>query len=144
MRYEQLVGDPPAALSRAAAFLGERFEPAMLAYHRDNSYAAPDPALTAQWRRHLSGREIGLVEGRAGALLAARGYDPSGHPPIHPGRLARAGLWLDNRAGAWRTRIARFGLVDPVLFGLAKRLGLRQLQRRMQRRLDAKKTAQLK
>jgi hypothetical protein len=144
LTYEALICAPEAALSRAAAHLGEAWDPAMLSYDRSTTYAAPDPALGEQWRRRLSPREIGLIEGRAGALLAARGYAPSGHPAVHPGRGERLRLWAADKAGVWRRRLADHGPVDPVLYAAARRLGLHALARRVRRRIDARIIATLK
>jgi hypothetical protein len=144
IRYEELIQDAPGTLGQICEFFGETYDPAMLSYSGNTTYAAPDPALTEQWRRKLSPRDIGLIEARAGSLLAARGYAPSGHPPVRPGALQRAGLWLENKKGVWRTRIARYGIVDPLLLAVARRPGLGWLARGAKRRVEARTVAYLK
>ncbi len=138
IRYEDLVRDPVPELTRVCHFMGLDYDPAMMEYVRTSTYSAIDPAMAEQWRRKMIPRDIALVEHRAGPLLSARGYAPSGHPVSAPTKSERLRLRFANRAGVWRTRTRRYGLVDPVIYGVAKRLGLRDLQRRMQLRLDAK------
>ena len=145
IRYEDLVRDPVRALTRVCAFLGLDYDPTMMRVaFRTSTYSEVDARMAEQWRRRMRPRDIALVEHRVGPLLAARGYAPSGHPVTAPGTVERLRLRLANRAGVWRMRIGRYGLVDPVAYGLAKRLGLGGMRRRLRRRLDAKQQALLK
>jgi hypothetical protein len=144
IRYEDLVRDPIPELTRLCAFLGLAYHPAMMDYVRTSTYSDIDPAMAEQWRRRMRPRDIALVEHRVGRLLAARGYAPSGHPVILPGPTERLRLRMVNRIGVWRMRIARYGVADPLVYGLAKRLRLGGLRRRFQRRLDDKHSAFLK
>lgn len=82
VRSEDLVADPPTHLDRACSLFGLRYDPAMLTYSEHSTYDAPDPTLSYQWRRKLSEREIRLVESRVGPMLAERGYEHSGLPPL--------------------------------------------------------------
>lgn len=144
VKYEDLVRDPAKELAAICAFAGETYEPAMLGYHASTTYAAPDVKLIEQWRRKQSPRELGLLEPLIGEMAAARGYAPSGVEPIAPGPLARAALLIDDKLSVWRWRIGRYGLIDPLVFAAAGRLGLHGTMRAAQRRIDAKTIAQLK
>lgn len=117
VHYERLVGDPEPELRRICAFLGERFDPAML--HPDRvatSYVTarelaglkhrttrpPTPARIGRWRHDLGGVERLVVEGVAGAMLRAEGYlgaprDPLDRLRAASGRLVGTG-WRARRA----------------------------------------------
>jgi hypothetical protein len=89
MRYESLVSEPRTALVRLFDFLEERFDESLLAFHLDQSESrdfrhfpqnpeATRPIYTnavGRWRRDLTPEEIVLVERKAGALMAALGYE---------------------------------------------------------------------
>lgn len=135
--YEDLIAKPEETLGAICAFVGLDFDPNMLAYDADSTYSKPDPSLTVQWKRKQSAREVGLVEAKIGSLLQDAGYEPSGHPAVHPGALAQFGLWAQNQRGKWRTRIKRHGLVDPLLVSLSNKLGIKALGQGARRRIDA-------
>ncbi|MEM1159325.1 MAG: sulfotransferase [Pseudomonadota bacterium] len=139
VKYEQLIEDPGKTLGQICDFFGVAFDPAMLDYDSDSTYSKPDPKLVYQWRHKQTPREIGLVEARVGTLLPALGYELSGHPPVVPGPLARARLALQQRTFTWSTRFKRFGVRDPLLAMLARRLGRPELGRAAQRRIDKAK-----
>jgi hypothetical protein len=130
VKFETLIAEVEAELSRICSFLGVPFDPAMLDYHHGSNFGPPDPAITFAWKRKASAREIALIEGRAGALMVARGYDPSG-PPHLPGRLERLVLALENRWRRWHFNIRRYGL--PLFAGehLTRLMGLKPLHRRL-------------
>jgi hypothetical protein len=108
VRYEDMVADLEATARRVCDFLGEAFEPEMLAFqplierkiparelivHR--SLDRPVSAQAAEsWRSRLSASELFLIESCIGAELVALGYEPRfAHPAWRPAmRLARAGL----------------------------------------------------
>lgn len=144
LHYEDLVRSPETALTEVCGFLGVPYDPAMLSYDETSTYGAPDPSLVEQWRRKQSPRDLGLVEGRLGPLLEARGYAPSGHPQISPNQAERMALLLEHKASIWKTRIKRYGVVDPLLISLGQRLPLDGPVRRARRRIDEKSIAYLK
>ncbi len=144
LHYEALIRDPETELRKVSGFFGVTYDPAMLAYADGSTYDAPDASLVEQWRRKQTPQAVGLVEARLGSLLQSRGYVPSGHPSIHPGPLLALRLWLKDKQAVWRLRIARYGLIDPLLVGLGKRLGLRGLSRGAQDRMNRKQVSYLK
>jgi hypothetical protein len=144
VRYEDLILRPEETLAAVCRFAGEDYAPEMLSYHRDTTYEPPDASLTEQWRRKLSPREIGLVEGKLGTMLADAGYAPSGHPVVIPGPAERLALWTANKRSILGRRIGRFGLRDVVLRAIGQRLGMTSLVRGAQRRMDEKVAKYLK
>lgn len=144
LHYEALIRAPEAELRKVSEFFGVPYDPAMLAYDEGSTYAAPDTSLVEQWRRKQTPQAVGLVEGRLGPMLTSRGYTPSGHPPLDPGPLLRARLWLRDKRAVWALRTRRYGIIDPVLVGLGKRLGLPGLARGAQQRMNRKQVQFLK
>lgn len=138
LRYEHLVARERDVLETLCAFAGVPFDARMLDYDRHTTYGRPDARLAEQWRQKVSPQDIALVEGRLGGLLSARGYRPSGHVPVIPGRLGRLWLGAFDRSRVWRFRIARYGLVDPLLVAMGRRLGIPRIGYRAQARIDAK------
>jgi len=143
LRYEDLFRDIETELQRVCDFLGVPFDAAMLRYHEGSTYDPPDPKLVEQWRRKSTPGEIALVEGRAGALMAARGYVPTG-PGVRPGALQSLRLGLANKAAIWRTGMARYGAALYLSEKLARRLGLTGLHRRLRIRTERKALRYLK
>ncbi len=121
LKNEDLIRAPEAELSRLCAFLGVAFDPLMLDYPRHTSYSRPNPELVERWRRDLSDREVSLVEGKVGAMLAQCGYQLSGLPPVIPGASGRFLLKQANRLGRMRFSLKRNG-VPLTVFDLATRL----------------------
>ncbi|MEO3780389.1 sulfotransferase [Micromonospora sp. B11E3] len=89
MRYEDLVGDPRRTLQRVVAFLGVRWDDALLRHAElphslfDNPYNHPSAEATAQalygakvgrFRRELSGEQVARFEELAGHELTRLGY----------------------------------------------------------------------
>ncbi len=122
LRNEALIADPVGELSRVCAFFGVAFDAAMLSYPETTTYAAPDPSLIFQWRRQLTAREVGLVEGKIGPMLADRGYEPSGHPPVRPGPAGRLTIAASHRWNRWRLMAKRHGTLLLVADMIARRL----------------------
>lgn len=129
--YEELVADPRPVLARICAFIGIDYDDAMLSYPEDTTYERPDASLRNQWQRKLTPREVQYVEARVGALLEARGYQRSEHAPRTPSALGRLRLsaqdWYSRKANGVR----KFGWKLMLLKAFARRLGLRELEKRV-------------
>jgi hypothetical protein len=136
LKYETLLGDLEGSLRRVCDFLGVAYDPAMCDYHRNSTYAPPDASLVEQWRRFLTGREIALIEGRAGALMRTRGYQRIG-PGLCPGWPDRLRLGIANRIVVWRFRVRRFGLKTVLVEKFTRQMGLRDANRRVLLRMHA-------
>lgn len=98
LRYEDLVADPRGQLGALCDFLGEAFEPEMLAAHRLAEQQVParkswhagthgevTTARIGGYRDQLDGPEIRLAEFVSGHRLRRLGYDaPARRPPPDP------------------------------------------------------------
>lgn len=90
LRYEQLLQAPEATLKAACRFLGLDYDPAMLAYHRQDASALSterepwkaratqpvQPATAERWRTELTPAMVAEVEGRAWREMKRWGYRP--------------------------------------------------------------------
>lgn len=144
LRYEDLLADPEARLRDFCGFLGLAYDTGMLSYPETTTYDPPDAALAYQWRRKLSDREVALVENRIGKRLERSGYAPSGVAPVALSARDRRWLDLTNRMAIWKSLVARYGLVAPILRGIGRRFGMRWLVLAAQRRIDVKTKRRLK
>ena len=135
-RYESLVSDPVASLSRICAFLGVEYDDRMLAYPASTTYGPVDPSLANRWRERLSDRDVRLVEARVGPLLASRGYEASGLEPRHVNSAAEWCLRAQDWVARVRFRVRRFGLLLVASEFLLRRLGLRSLQKPLRLRIQ--------
>jgi hypothetical protein len=118
LRYEDLVRDPRAELTRLCDFLGEEFDEAMLEPHKvrdvvperktwhKNLDSSVNPSAVDAWRRRLEPWEIGLMESALGRALTRHGYELSGlgtrpplgkravyHASFHRQRIAAVTRW---------------------------------------------------
>lgn len=122
VRYEQLIANPKAELTKMCSFLGFEFSEAMLSYPDHTTYSIPDPSLVFQWRDKASTREIQLLEHKCLDLLVARGYEPSGCESLEVSSSEAKRLERDSRWKRRRFRLSRYGLPLMVLDNLSKRL----------------------
>ena len=106
--YEDLIEKPEETLGRICDFAGLSFHPDMLAYDDGSTYSKPDPSLITQWKRKQTAREVGLTEAKIGPMLQQAGYAPSGHDPVHPGKIEKLTLWMQNKR-------ANLGLADQTI-----------------------------
>ena len=136
IRYEDLVAEPERILRSICDFLSITYDRAMLAYPDNTTYAAPDPTRVFQWRHKMSEDEVALVEARAADAWDNCGYELSGQPVREVGAIERRWLWAQNRAAIWRGMIQKYGVVDPVLRGFGRRLGITAIERRGASRMD--------
>ncbi len=100
LRYEDLVSDPERRLRELFAFLGVRWTPEVLEFHRVRNRSDKDPGFekplfrssVARWRRNMSPEDGRVFLDIAGPLLRELGYaedddwvhelnDDNGRPP---------------------------------------------------------------
>jgi len=143
-KNEDLIADVERTLTALCGFFGVPYDTKMLSYAEHSSYSAPDMSLVNQWKRLQTQYEVGLVEGRVGAMLEARGYAPSGYPVVIPKGLERAKLDAQNRFGRLRTQVRRYGLLLIGLEIISRRLRIAGLKDAVQRRMNAKAVQFLK
>lgn len=144
IHYENLIDAPEKTLHEICGFLGVDYTPAMLEYDKTSTYDKPSKDLTVQWKRKQTPHEVGLVEAKIGPLLTACGYQPSGFAPRHPSGFEKLALQLGNKRAQWSRRIQRYGLVDPLIVAVARRLRAPHLSAGAQRRIDAEDIKRLK
>ncbi|WP_341486047.1 sulfotransferase [Thioclava sp. GXIMD4215] len=108
LTYENLFRDIDSQLHRVCDFLDVPWDEEMLSYHRNSTYDPPDPKLIEQWRHKCSAEDIALLEGKARALLVARGYVPAGEGHV-PGSAEKLTLFLRQRMFQWRGGIEKLG-----------------------------------
>ena len=144
LRYENLLRNPRKELEGLCGFVGLDYEEEMLSYPRRTTYDLPDLSLIEQWKTRQSETEIALVEGKIGSRLESKGYRKSGLKPRVPGPIQRWGLAFENRKSIWLRKFRKFGIIDPLLVGMARRLHRPDLARGAQRRIDVVTIGQLK
>jgi hypothetical protein len=141
--YESLIADPETSLQNVCRFINVPYDDRMLKYPESTTYSFPDPKLIGQWKRQLSEREIQLVEARTAAMLVERGYELSQLPPIDTTAIEpklKLEDWLRRKV----FRVQKYGLLWMAADLVSRRLGLRDLQKRVQLRLNAIDEAGLK
>jgi hypothetical protein len=144
VRYEELIHDPIAELTRICRLCRTVYHPDMLNYPKKSTYAPLDTSNVRSWTRKLSARDIQLVEARVGPMLVERGYELSGLPrlavsPRLEKRLRRRDYWA-----RLRFRLKRYGVGLLFQRYLARRLHIRAWHKNVQRRIDAIDNAHLK
>jgi hypothetical protein len=136
VRFEELVARPEATLTALCSFLGLDYDPAMLAYDSGSTYDKPDVALTFQWKRKLTERDIRRVESRLGPRLEVAGYTPSGLPPLRLSPVERLWLRVQNFVSTKGRLINRYGLWNMLQRKVARMTGLRRMEAQAQARID--------
>jgi hypothetical protein len=129
LRYEDLVQDPERELPAVCAFLGETFEPDMLAHHRlalgrippDSHFfdSVRNPTTRqriGRWRKVLSPADQRLIQRVEGKLLTELGYELEDLGPmsiLEKGRLVfLAFKYATLQAG--RRVLQQLGLFPPI------------------------------
>jgi len=77
-------------------------------------------------------------------MLLERGYEPSGHPPVSPGFIERAGLFIRHKGFCVRHAIRRYGIALYLRSFIASRLRIRVWQEACQKERNAIDTRYLK
>jgi hypothetical protein len=109
LKYENLVMDAEAELTRICDFLELAFDPAMLRYNEHSTYDKPDPKLIAQWRRKLPAQAVRIAEARIADMLVERGYELSEYKPLKIGPIRERMLLNDDRKNRLMARHQTYG-----------------------------------
>lgn len=129
LHYESLVNEPRGPLAEVCRFLGlPEAVDAMLSYPETSDYALPQPGSVGAWRT-MDDHDIRLAEARIGTLLGAYGYEPSGLPPLEPGRLELKKLETRQRLVLLRRRFAERGASGALAELVGRRVGIGPLER---------------
>lgn len=123
VRYEQLVADPKAQLTRICDLIGVDFSDRMFDYTNSSRYSLPDPGAGARWQAKTQRREICLLEARIAPQLAARGYELCCEMPHRISPVRAELLRWQSRFGVLQRRIVMFGFWLAVLEPVSRRLG---------------------
>lgn len=143
LRYETLFRDMDRELKSVCGFIGVDYNPAMLTYHERSSYAPPDPKLVEQWRHKCSDYDIALVEGKAGDLMRACGYAPTGAGHV-PRGVEALKLKVEQKLYLWRFGMKRYGGALFWSEKLSRLFKLRAANTRIRLRMNDIHQAQLK
>jgi hypothetical protein len=143
VRYEELAAAPADTLREICKFIGRPYHPAMLDYPKYTTYKHPHARYTYRWRQELTPRAIRLIEARAGAMLADRGYAPSGLPPLALAAGQRFAQRLHNRFGVVRARVNKLGPRLWLENAIVSRLGTAALRESVRLRVHANTNAAL-
>ena len=109
VRYEDLIREPEATLTRIVSFVGLEYSAQMLdpsegagaqRWWLERARGALDSTRLGRWREELEPREVALIEHVSGPAMEALGYDRSGGSPS-------AGALLAARAAEVVDRIRR-------------------------------------
>lgn len=138
LRYEDLVADPENVVRNICAFIGEEYEPAMMAYHKGagkhmRSDAAADFNASAtrpitkgknkSWQDNLTRKEVAAIELISRDEMKEFGYEPSiGSigPTVRAKVYVKTAYW---RLQEWKNRHNRHFTVRYKMFaGLRNRL----------------------
>lgn len=137
LKYENLLAEPEAELSRICNWMNIQYDPGMLDYHEQTTYQSPDPSLCYQWRRRISPIGIQQVEAVTGALLTSRGYEPSGLPPLRVTKLSKGRLAVQNRLGKLQSRVKRHGWRLWAQDVVSRRLPAKAWQKQVRLRMNS-------
>lgn len=131
IRFEDLIHNTEAELSRICEFMGTTYHPAMMNYVDNSRYTLPEPGLTEQWKKKLSADEIRWVESVCHAPMQSFGYEPVSETPIPPSIIEKLKLATQHRVDRIRRNIRRYGLAQYASWQFAKRLPYGRLKRRI-------------
>lgn len=144
VRYEDLVAEPERYLRQMCTFIGVAFDAKMLSYSDNSSYGPPDAGVASKWKTKWPEKEIRLCESRIGGMLEARGYALSGLAPLELTEADVKRLWREDRVSLFKHRIRQLGLGLVLSEMLARRLGMRGLERKLQLQINAKARARIR
>ena len=135
LTYEGLFQETESTLVNVCAFMGIPYDPAMLQYHENTTYAPPDPKLIEQWRRKCSEKELIEMESRAAFMMEKRGYALA-YPRQDLNILHRLQLAVTNKIGVWAFGMRRFGITTYWAEKFTRWTGLSAPHRLIKRHMD--------
>ncbi len=144
IKYEELLENVEAGLKQICVFVGLEYSTNMMDYAANSTYSLPDKSLSYQWKSKYNKRELSLVEGKVGALLADRGYEISGVALSAPGLAEKINLFVRNKWYRAKTQIGMYGLPLFLQYYLSKKTGLYRWERSLAIRTNAAITKVLK
>ncbi len=130
IRSEELILSPEDNLTKICEFIGLEYDDQMMEYPSNTTYSRPDPKLTEQWKRKMSEKDIKLVEAKTFQIMKERGYSPQFDTPQVPGALQEKWLTTQNRLYRLYFRIKQYGLWVTLEEIVARRLGIKSLEKK--------------
>lgn len=142
LRYEALVTDPRAELTRLCAFLGLPYDEALFSYVETSTYSFPKAELAERWRRSLSPAHVDFIEARIRPLMAARGYPPEGEG-ARIGAFARRRFRLVDFVSRKRRRLSEVGFVELAAGKIGRLTGSKRILAWQEKREDRRRSEKI-
>lgn len=136
VRYEDLATKTEATLGRVCEFMGVSYDPAMLSYSEHSTYQAPSSTKVSQWKAKATPDEVRLAEVLIGDLLAERGYESSGYPPLKITGAMAARLKLQDRLYRLQHRRRIYGIRTWLAELIARRMKIRPWHKALQQKIN--------
>ena len=144
VRFEELVADHQAELTRLCTWLGVPWTEEMLGYTEWTEYKPPTSSAAGRWSLTQSDEDVRLMEARLGDWLERRGYEPSGLPPMAVDHDQLAALARQDRRARVEFRRERFGLPLVVAEMATRPFGPAAVRTRVLQRMNAIEMTTLK
>ncbi len=136
VRFEELVTDHVAQLTKVCEFMGLSYTDEMLSYAAVTDYEAPIPGKADEWRSVITDEQIQYVEARVGDLLVERGFEPSGLPAITVTEADAKKIKASLRTKKWKHKLTSHGWV-AVAELITRKIGIKALHTPMKQRMNA-------
>ena len=130
VKFENLTENPQKELQRICDFLGVLYTEQMFDYVGHSSYKMPNPNMNYQWKKSKS-YDIQLIESKIAQNLLSRGYELSGLAVLNVSNYRKAILRADSRLRAYLFKIKRYGILLPLGETLTRKLGLKEINKKM-------------
>mgnify|MGYP000685475829 CR=1 FL=1 len=129
IRYEDLLANPQTELDRCCNLLGLAYHPDMLEFHQSSTYSPLNPNLAEQWRHKMSPRTAEIIDAACSPLMEDYGYEASVPQPKPASRVESLKIALSDKAGRFRFRTNRYGLILTLRWAIVKRFPIKNALR---------------
>ena len=137
LTFESLLENPVEKLQQICSFLNIQYNPSMLEFHHDTTYAPIDASLANQWQRKLTPRQCELIELRCSPLMQQFGYTPTSTNPPPPNPLQQCHYYINHKLRRIHFNLKRFGLPLYLAWQCSKPLSINNpLRKRVHRRIN--------
>lgn len=142
--YQDLITDTRPTLEKVCALIEVPYSPAMMDKVTRTNPSLLHPQRVQTWQRHLSKREIQLIEARIGPQMVARGFAYSGFAKRKVSLWQRSYLRMQDRLTRVSFRIKRYGLGLFLGDFITRRLCAHRLNRTYRQKINKIQLSQLK
>ena len=136
IKYEELLKDVEAGLTKICNFLDIEYTEQMMDYAKNSTYQLPDKNLSYQWKNKYNKRELQLVEGKASKIIIERGYELSGNTHIIPGFFGKLYLNIKNKKFRIRYKVNKYGFSLYIKNLLANKLHHESWKKECKKRIN--------